>query len=100
MPPCHRNTDLRYCTAQTTVLGQTTVFVNNLLWAVYWDPSDHLQGNLIPFYPPRNVFVNKLNVICAPGDHAICDLLFHCPTFTWPMTGSPNTFVYAGAGGA
>ena len=37
----HRQDDLRTCGAKTVVVGQSSVFVNNKLWAVEGDICDH-----------------------------------------------------------
>lgn len=105
MPMVHRDTDLRFCGAQTIVELQKTVLVNFLLWAVQGDIDTHcFQGQLIAVYPPRNVYINFIPVICAPGDHAAPDLgdeccVIHPLPLTWPAKGSTNTYVYSGAGG-
>lgn len=106
MPPCHRVTDLRMCNAVTNTGLQQTVYVNNLWWAIQGDLDSHEnQGALIAVYPPKNVYITGINVICAPGDQAapdnipICPHPAVCPELPWPKTGSPNTFVYSGAGG-
>lgn len=107
MPPCHRITDFRACTATTITGKQQTVFVNNLLWCIVGDIDSHCnpQSPLVAVYPPRNVFIGKINVICALGDLGSFDkgvtcAEFHDPWDSRPVTGSPNTFVYAGSGAA
>lgn len=104
MPKAHRLFDLRFCKAQTLVKGNQTVYVNLRLWSVKNDIDTHCKaGWLIPFYPPKNIFVQNKNIICAVGDHAHVDILgcakIHLPPVTWPATGSPDTFVYGGVGG-
>ena len=64
----HRNTDLRICSAKTIVVGQSTVFVNGLLWAVLDDPNDHGNGNLIN--TGTTVFIEGRPVIVVFPDPA------------------------------
>ena len=71
MPAAHRNDDLRFCLATTVVKGQTTVFVNNKLWAVEDDPNTHLLGGLIPSY--TGVYVEGKPVIVNTPDLAKID---------------------------
>lgn len=101
MPGCHRNGDSRFCGAKTVVAGQSTVYVNNQLWAVHGDPDTHVTGGLIAFYGPKNVEIENIKIICAPGDHAQTEPIppFHAPPATWPSGHSPDTYVYSGAGG-
>ena len=75
MPAAHRFTDSRICGAGTIVTGQSTVFVNGLLWAVQGDPNDHGAGNLVASGAP-NVFIEGKPVIVV-GDPANEDNL--CP---------------------
>lgn len=97
MPQSHRDTDLRACTAQTTVVGQSTVYVNNLLWAVEYDLDTHCapKGPLKPTL--RTVFVENKNVIVVgDGFHAI-DLqppICVVPHQPFAASGSPNTYTY------
>ena len=67
MPGAHRETDLRACGATTIVIGQSTVFVNNLLWAVENDPNTDGNGQLIP--SGSTVRINNKPVI-IDGDDA------------------------------
>lgn len=101
MPGCHRNGDSRYCGAATIVSGQSTVFVNNRLWAVNGDPDTHDGAPLEAVYPSKNVYIQNILVICAPGDHAGAEPIppFHGPPATWPAGHSDNTYVYSGGGG-
>lgn len=104
MPGAHRNTDSRNCGATTIVEGQSTVFVNSLLWAVNGDPDTHChEGELSAIYGPKNVYINGINVICASGDTAApdhsCVEPIHPPGATDPSGHSPNVFVYSGAAG-
>lgn len=97
MPQTHRNTDLRACGATTTVIGQTTVFVNNLLWAVDGDLSTHCdpKGPLDP--SGSTVFVQGKNVVVvgdgfyAPDYQPPACIVVHSPT---AATGSPNVYAY------
>lgn len=73
MPAAHRHDDLRICGATTTVIGQSTVFVNDKLWSVDGDPNTHGDGALIPGGAPT-VFINGKGVIVL-GDHANPDAL-------------------------
>lgn len=90
MPAAHRETDLRVCDAQTIVVGQSTVFVNGLLWAVNQDPCDHGDGDLITGIA-STVTINGKGVIVV-GDTAEPDDLCipigppHCDPD--PITGS------------
>lgn len=104
MPMVHRHTDLRECGATTIVVGQSTVFVNNLLWAVDRDIDTHcLAGPLKPVTAPKNVYIENKLAICAPGDS------FYSPDYQPPLCqpphnpppvgGSPDTYVYNGVGG-
>ena len=95
MSAVHRLTDLRICGAVTIVIGQSSVYANNLLIAVNGDPNSHGAGNLIA--GSRNVFINNLAVVNNTPDLAIPDGLCipiggpHCAPIT--ATGSPNVFV-------
>ena len=96
MPPSHRRTDARNCGATTVVVGQSTVFSNNLLWAVDNDPNTHGSGGLIP--SGSTVYIeNKLVIVHAP-DSARPDNLCpplggnHCNPRT--ASGSPDVYAY------
>lgn len=94
MAAVHRQNDSRACGATTNVVGQSTVFVNNLLLSVNGDPNSHNGGALIANC--NNVYAeNKL--VVDIGDNAAPDALCvpiggaHCnPSAT---SGSPNVFV-------
>lgn len=92
----HRDTDARVCPGGiTTVENQTTVYVNDLLWAVDGTTNNHAGGQLIP--TGQTVYVENKKVICHTPDHATPDGL--CPdpvTHCDPMTaeGSPDVFCY------
>lgn len=75
MPGAHRDTDSRFCGAKTIVVGQSSVKVNGILWAVEGDIDTHCnQGSLSAVYGPRNVYIEKKRVICAMGDTASDDM--------------------------
>lgn len=104
MPGAHRNGDSRACGASTIVTGQSTVFVNGILWAVVGDKDTHcFMGELIPIYGALNVYAEGKLVICAMGDTASEDLqgcfVFHPPGATDPVGHSPNVGVYGGGAG-
>lgn len=99
MPGAHRDADLRFCTALTTVIGQNNVFVNGKLWAVENDPETHGHGELIAVTGQRNVYINRKLVICAVGDKAYPDDAMHPYPPTDPQQHSDNVFVYDGGSG-
>lgn len=86
------------------MVGQSTVWVNNLLWAVEQDLDTHCapKGPLQCITAPKNVYIENKLGICAPGDWFFAIdydpgcLIPHIPN---PVGGSPNTYVYAGVGG-
>ncbi len=96
MPQSHRHSDLRTCGATTVVVGQQTVFVNDLLWAVQADPNNHEGGALIN--SGTTVFIQDKPVIVHAPDDALPDdlcLLFgppHCEPKT--AQGSPSVYAY------
>jgi hypothetical protein len=94
MPGAHREDDLRFCAAETIVVGQNTVKVNSKLWAVEDDPNSHGAGELVAVYGAKNVRINNKLVICAIGDEAKPDNALHPVPPTDPETSSPNVFVY------
>ena len=67
MPRAHRDGDTRYCTAVTIVTNQSTVFVNDKLWAVEGDECSHGGGPLKAKFPPKNVNVEDKLVIVSPS---------------------------------
>lgn len=104
MPGAHRDTDSRFCGATTKVTGQSTVKVNNLLWAVEGDLDDHCdQGALIASYGAKNVYIEGKLVICAMGDSAASDKegceVEHPPSATKPKGHSNDVVVYGGGAG-
>ena len=97
MPGAHRDTDKRKCDAATEVVGNSTVFVNNLLWAVEDDVCDHGGGRLKPVTGPPIIYVENKFIICAPGDTTKeIDLKLHPPGANDPAGSSTDTFVYGG----
>lgn len=100
MPGAHRHGDSRFCGASTRVQGQSTVKVNNKLWAVQGDPNSHIDGKLIAVYGAKNVYINGKLVICAVGDDAGGDKRFHPGPPTAPAQASGDVFVYEGADGS
>lgn len=104
MPQAHRNTDSRFCGASTIVTGQSTVFVNSLLWAVEGDKDTHCnEGALIAVYGPPSIKIEGKFAICAVGDIAAPDrqacFIVHPTGATNPKGRSPDTYCYGGAGG-
>lgn len=105
MPGAHRNTDSRFCGATTIVVGQSTVFVNGLLWAVEGDYDTHCnEGQLSAVYGAKNVYINGKLVICAVGDTAAPDragcVIKHPSGATDPLGHSIDVVVYGGAAGS
>lgn len=92
MPEAHRDSDTRNCGATTIVGGQSTVFVNGLLWAVEGDPESHGNGNLISVVG-SSVFIGGIKVIVL-GDTATSDNALHNPPSTDPNQGSSDVFAY------
>lgn len=97
MPAVHRHSDARACGASTTVVGQSTVYVNNLLVSVKGDPNTHGAGSLNASVNPGRLFVEGIEVVLV-GSSAAPDSL--CPTLNGPhcgpssTTGSPNVFAF------
>lgn len=93
----HRNGDERTCGASTVVVNQTTVFVNNRLWAVEGDPNSHGDGALVPV-TGDTVYIEGILVIVHGPDNAFPDDLClpvggnHCAPFT--AQGSGDTQIY------
>ena len=69
MPPAHRNNDARSCGAKTVVQNQSTVFVNDELWAVKNTDNNHGNGKLINT-TGDTVFIEDKEVIVHGPDHA------------------------------
>ncbi len=101
MPKAHRDkVDTRICGALTDVGNQSTVFVNDQLWAVRGsgcNHSAHPAGALINT-TGDTVFVESIPVIVHGPDHAFPNdfhpLSPHCDPYT--NSGSPNVFAYGG----
>lgn len=99
MPKAHRNNDARFCGARTIVQGQSTVFVNDKLWAVEGDPNTHVHGELQSIYSKRNIFIENKRAIVAIGDRAAPDgpnplKPVHPYPPTDPLEGSFNVIAY------
>ena len=84
----------RVCGAKTTVLNQSTVYVNNELWAVKDSTNSDGNGQLIP--TGQTIYVENKLVICHTPDSAqpdgLCPLDPHCNPAT--AQGSGDTFCY------
>lgn len=93
MPGAHREKDSRFCGAETTVNGQSTVYVNSKLWSVEGDKCSHGHGDLKSVVG-NTVKINGKKVICAVGDHATDDNKDHHPPETYPKGKSDNVNVY------
>lgn len=93
MADAHRHNDTRFCGATTVVSGQSTVFVNGLLWAVEGDENTHGNGNLVSIMG-NTVKINGKKVIVAIGDTAAADNLGHIPVATKPQGHSNNVSSY------
>ena len=99
MPGAHRENDRRSDSTQSrsTVTGQTTVFVNNKLWAVEGDQESDGMGHLIS-KSPGTIFVNNKKIIVEQLDDASPDSLCpirggeHCHPH--PNEGSTDVFAY------
>jgi len=98
--PIHRNTDLRTCGAQTTVIGQGTVYVNGLLISVEGDTNTHGEGKLHASLNPGTIYVNGKKVVLK-GSSADPDLL--CPVIgpphCNPVASGASGNVFAGGAG-
>lgn len=94
MPGAHRQGDSRVCGAGTIVTGQSTVFVNDKLWAVNGDTNDHGGGGLIAGLAPT-VSINGKTVI-VQGDGAAPDSLCPIPPHCAPnaVGGSGDVFAH------
>lgn len=93
----HRNGDARVCGASTVVQNQSTVFVNDQLWAVKGSLNSHGSGPLINS-TGETIFIEEKPVIVHGPDHSgaddICPISGppHCDPMT--STGSDNVFGY------
>lgn len=90
----HREDDKRFCDATTIVTNQTTVFVNDKLWAVKDDKNSHLEGKLIPITGSLNVYVEDKLVIVAVGDKSEPDSEGHSGDLPDPKEKSSDVFAY------
>lgn len=94
----HRHGDARICGATTIVSGQSTVYVNNQLWAVQGDKNTHGEGALFPTTNPDSIYIEGKSIIVHGPDHAEPDDLCipigepHCDPET--AAGSGDTFAY------
>jgi uncharacterized Zn-binding protein involved in type VI secretion len=75
MAAVHRHGDARTCGATTVVSGQSSVFVNDQLWAVEDDQNTHNNGELIAT-TGFSVQINGIRVIVV-GDQAQPDGIPH-----------------------
>ena len=96
MPQAQRDTDLRVCGATTVVVGQSTVKVNGLLWAVQDDICTHGNGQLNPSGSTVKI-EGKLIIVHSPDDADPDDLCIplgppHCDPDTG--AGSPDVSAY------
>ena len=95
MPAAHRDkVDIRICNGITDVGNQSSVFVNDQLWAVRGSGdkhSNHPDGALINT-TGDTVFIESIPVI-VKGDHAFPDRDNPDPV---AKTGSANVFAYGG----
>jgi uncharacterized Zn-binding protein involved in type VI secretion len=92
----HIHGHLRACGATTVVTGQSSVYVNNELWAVVGDRNTHGGGPLINttgdavFIENKNIIVNgpdKTTGDCASPKHL-------APSENQTAQGSGDTFCY------
>lgn len=96
MPASHRHSDSRTCGATTVVTGQSTVFVDDLLWAVSGDPNSHGSGGLNP--SGATVYCeDKLVIVNAPDSAApdnICPISGgeHCNPKTASGSGTVSSY--------
>lgn len=103
MPGAHRDQDSRFCGGKTTVTNQTTIYVNNQLWAVEGDEvADHGGGgSLKSVMGGSSVLIENKPIIVAVGDTTLNnDNQGHSPGQADPQGRSSNVFAYeSGAGG-
>ncbi len=94
MPKAHRNNDKRVCLAKTTVQNQSTVFVNDELWAVLHTTCDHGDGRLVNTTGDTVFVEDKPVIVHGPDQAHPNDRRF--PPHNNPMTaeGSPNVYAY------
>ena len=92
----HRNGDPRTCGATTVVNNQSSVYVNNELWAVKDSVNSHGNGQLLNSTGSTIIIENKEVIVHGP-DHAQPDDLCPIPpTHCDPMTagGSADVLSY------
>ena len=97
MPGAHRDTDSRFCGGQTGVVNQSTVYVEDLLWAVNGDPQqpgNHGGSPLSAITGSMDVYVEDKLVITAIGDIAAPCNFFHPLPPTDPSGRSTTVFAY------
>ena len=104
MPGAHRHDDRRFCGAKTIVTGQSSVLVNNKLWAVEGDRDTHSNGGaLSAVYGPPKIKIGDKFVICGVGDTAAPDRRRrkekHPTGATNPLGHSYDVLVYGGQAG-
>lgn len=97
MPEVHRHSDARTCGASTIVVGNKTVYTNELLTAVYGDINTHANGELLATINPGTVFIENLEMVVV-GSEAQCDRLLHCGGGDASASGSPNVYAFDGNG--
>lgn len=95
MPGVHRHGDNRACGATTVVSGQSTVYVEGVLFSVQGDPNTHGSGALIA--SGSTVTVNGIPVIVL-GDSANQDDLCipiggsHCSPSATSASGTVSAY--------
>lgn len=89
----HRHGDLRACGATTTVVGQSTVFVNGKLWAVKGDTNTHQDGGLINTTGSTVTIEGKPVIVHGP-DLAEVDKAGHFMVLDETAQGSGDVFAY------
>ena len=97
MPEVHRDRDARSCGASTNVVGNRTVYTNELLTSVYGDTNSHGGGALLATVNPGTVFIHNLEMVVV-GSEANCDALLHCGGGDASASGSPNVYAFDGNG--
>ena len=93
----HIHGHLRACGATTKVVNQSTVFVNNELWAVVGDLDTHGDGGPLTNTTGDAVFIENKNVIVHGPDKTTgpCISPFHpSPDTNQTAQGSGDTLCY------
>lgn len=93
----HIHGHLRACGATTVVTNQSTVFVNDQLWAVVGDRNTHSLGGPLTNTTGSTIFVENKNVIVHGPDKTTgaCISPIHLPPDTnQTAQGSGDTFCY------